>query len=745
VADISGYGTGLKEAAIYTACNSHCGGACILKVHVKDGRIRRIETDDTEEPQFRACLKGRAYRQRVYHPDRLKYPLKRVGERGEGKFRRISWDAALDAIAAELRRVRDTYGPASILLCFSAADQHVLHNMPPIYKLLVQFGGCTAPWGFMSNEGAVFAANASFGTDMCQNTRDDLLNSKLIILWGFNPADTVQSTNTTWYLAQAREAGARIVCVDPRCHNTAAAFADAWIPIRPGTDTAMEIAMAYTILSEGLEDRAFLNRYTVGFDKFRDYVLGIADGTPKTPEWAEPITGVPAATIAWLARDYASVKPGALITGFGPGRSAYGEQFHRAAVALAAMTGNIGVPGGEAAAMADSGEFFGGDTPFKLKTAGRMRTGGNPVDRASQPREKILAARGTIANMRARVNSPKYADAILQGKSGGFSADYKFLFMLNANYVNQIPDTNHNVAALKQLEFFVVQEQFMTATAKLADIVLPMTTFMERDDFTTGGATPFFAAVNRVIPPLAECRSHYDIAAALAERLGITDFSDKTGLQWLQGIVEGYREFFPGMPDYDTLKAQRPYKLPMTEPDVAFRRQIEDPENHPFPTPSGKIEIYSEEMASWNDPTMPPIPMYLESWEGAGDSLSAKYPLQLITSHFLRRAHSQFENLPWLQELQTQALVMHPLDAAERGVRDGDMVRAYNDRGTVRIPVRLTQRITPGVVDLPQGAWFNPAPDGTDDGGCANVLTINRSSPRAAMNTNSGLVQVVKA
>ena len=730
------------ERTIYTVCNSHCGGSCILKVYVKGDRVSRIETDDTNEPQFRACLKGRAYRQRIYHPDRILYPLQRVGDRGEGKFERISWHDAIDRIAVELTKVRDKYGPASILFTFSGADYHFLHNMTPIYKLLVKFGGCTGPWGFISNEAAQFATLVSYGTDKNQNTRDDLLNSRLIILWGFNPADTVQSTNTTWYLAQAREAGAKIISVDPRYTNTAT-LCHQWIPIRPATDTAMLIAMAYVMIKEGIHDEKFLEKYTIGFEKFESYVLGTTDGVAKTPSWAEEHTGVPAEFIAGLARDYATIKPGALIPGFGPGRTAYGEQFHRAAIALACMTGNIGVHGGEPAAFADQGEFWGGDLPYKVKTSGRMRTGGNPVDFAAPSREKILKARGNIANSSARVNSAKYADAILQGRSGGYFADYHLLYMMNANYVNQIPNTKRTVEAFQKLDFFVLQEQFMTATAKLADIILPVCTFLERNDFSTGGATPFFGAVSKAVEPLGESKSQFDIALALAERLGMTDYNDKSEEEWLREIVKGYSEVW-GIPSYEDIKNHGPYKLNLGEPHIAFRKQIEDLENNPFPTPSGKIEIYSQEMADWEDPLMPPIPTYIEPWEGTIDQLALKYPLQLVTSHFLRRAHSQFDNLPWLAELQPQTVTINPVDAKYRGISNGSLVTLFNDRGVITIPALVSERIMPGVVDLPQGAWYQPDSNGIDRGGCANVLVKDQSSPRNSVNTNSCLVQVEK-
>ena len=733
-----------EEKVIPTICNSHCGGACVLKVHVRNGVIIRIETDDGEEPQFRACLRGRAYRQRVYAPDRLKFPLKRIGARGEGKFERISWDEALDRVASELKLVRDTYGPSSIIYMCSAADIHVLHHQPVIHRLLCMLGGYTEPWGFISHEGGVFATLANYGTQMAtNNTRDDLLNSRLIIMWGWDPANTIQRTNTNWYLAQARECGARVVAVDPRYTDTAATFAHQWIPIIPGTDAAMLIAMAYVMIVKSLYDQRFLDTYTVGFDRFKDYVLGVEDGVAKTPVWAESITGVPAAVIEKLSWDYATTKPAAFITGIAPGRTAYGEQYHRAAITLAAMTGNIGSHGGSSAERSWGGEHWGGDIPFMVRTSGRIRSPGNSVLQGVPPRRDTLPARGTSTNSGAKLNATRLADAILKGKAGGYPADYKLLYLVNTNYLNQICNTNKTVAAFKTLDFMIVQEQFMTPTARFADIVLPVCTYLERNDFTQGGATPFYGYVNKAIEPLGESRSHLEIGIGLAERLGLTDFNDKTEDQWLRGIVAGYQEI-TDIPDYDTIKKQGIHKVKLAEPYVAFQKQIEDPVHNPFPTPSGKIEIYSQQLADMNNPEIPPIPKYIETWESRHDSLAEKYPLQLVTTHLKRRAHTQFDNLPWLQELQSQAMLINSADAQARGISDGDMVKVFNDRGEMIIPARVTERIMPGVVDIPQGAPYNPDEGGIDRGGCANVLTRDELSPGGAFCSNTSLVQVEK-
>ncbi len=713
-----------EETVIRTICNSHCGGSCVFQVYIKDGAVVRIETDDGPEPQFRACLRGRAYRQRVYAPDRLKFPMRRIGERGEGAFERISWDEALDTVASELIRVRDSYGPAAILYLSSGGDLTYLQNSRAIDRLLCLFGGYTSTWGLASFEGGMFASRVTYGALATGNTRDDFLNSRLIILWGWDPASTVGGPNTCWYLAQAREAGIRIVAVDPRYTDTAATFAEQWIPIRPSTDAAMLIAMAYVIISKGLQEQAFLDKYTIGFDRFKDYVLGSEDGVAKTPEWAEGITGVPAAAIAELARDYATAKPAALLAGIGPGRTAYGEQYHRAAITLAAMTGNIGIHGGDAAGR--TWESFFPGYPYKVSRP--PKSAANPVERDVPPE-------------RVRVHVCQLPDAILRGRSGGYYADYKLFYMTNCNYLNQNPNINKIARALKALEFIVVQEQFMTPTAKFADILLPVNTFLERNDFTAGlGTPPFYGFMNKIIEPLYESKAHLEIAQALAQRLGISDYGAETEEERLRGLVNA-----AGFPDYDAYRKAAVHRIDLAEPRVAFKKEIEAPDENPFPTPSGKIEIYSQQLADMDNPRLPPLPRYIEPWEGVNDPLAEKYPLQLITIHFKRRALSQFDNIPWLRELEPQAMWINSVDARQRGISDGDMTLVFNDRGKVLIPAKMTERIMPGVVCIPHGAWHDPDENGVDRAGSANVLTSDEHSPGGAFPFNTCLVQVQKA
>ena len=720
-----------SEKAYYIGTDMNCGGACLLKAYVKDGVITRMETDDGDEPQLRNCLRCRAYRQRIYSPDRILHPLKRVGERGEGKFERISWDEALETVASEYKRVRDTYGPAAVIYLTNGGDMGQVHNTRTIVRAFSLAGGCTLMWGIASNEGWMFACQATYGYPSGVDYRD-LANSRLIILWGQNPAVIIDGCGSSFALARAKESGTKCIVVDPRYTDTAALVADQWVPIRPGTDAAALIAMAYVMITEDLHDKDFLDTYTFGFDRYRAYVLGEEDGVPKTPAWAEAITDIPAQTIVDLARDYATIKPAALVPSKAPGRTAFGEQFHRAAFTLSAMTGNIGIPGGSPGCEITQR----GATPLPMGPA--MKTGGNPVDAGSPRRRDALpTAISKGPGLVARLHNSEVMDAILKGKAGGYYSDYKMIYTANVNYLNQYPNVNKAVQALKSLEFIAVQEQFMTSTAKFADIILPTCTFFERND-AVWGAGPHLAYQPKVIEPLGESRSHLAISEGFAEKLGLTDYNDKTDEEWLEQIMA------PAVTDYERFKKTGVEKF-YGEPAIPFQHEIADPANHPFPTPSGKIEIYSQQIAEIETPLMPAVPKYIETWESINDPLAEKYPLQFISTHFKRRAHSQFDNIPWLRELEPQAVKINPVDAEPRGIKNGELVRVFNDRGEIVIQAEVTNRIKPGVVDVPQGAWYDPDERGVDRGGCANVLTRDRHSPGGAMPSNTGLVQIAKA
>jgi anaerobic dimethyl sulfoxide reductase subunit A len=706
-------------------------------VRVDDGQALHIEPYE----DFRPCVRGYGYLDRVYSPERLKTPLLRSGERGDGAFEPLPWKDALDLVAGKLLHTRDRYGASAISCVGSSGAPGRLHTAASVFRLLNMFGGYTGRWGSASAEGAYFAAQATYGTTPTAHTRDDIIHSKLALIWGWNPAETVQGSDTTYRLVLAKEKGTQFVFIDPRYTNTAALLADRWIPVRPGTDTAFLLAMSYVIIDRGLQDQEFIDRHTVGFETFKDYLMGESDGIAKTPAWAEPITGAPASTIEALAVQYALGKPAALIPGFGPGRTAYGEQFHRAAAVLSAITGNIGIHGGSPACCEIPQV---GVTPgANIRSSTQIPIGTNPVELDVTSAANVLNPRDRSTH---HINTSHLWDAILRGKSNGYPSDIRLLYVVCGNPLNQYPNVNRGIEALKKLDFIVVHEQFLTATARYADIILPANTHWERNDLMRPwlGGSYFFHA-GKVIDPLYESKSDLQICTELAVRLGIEHYSDKSEEEWIEQIVLNSDDTSQAVPDLEAFRKGEVRFFTGSKELVAFQKEIADPGLNRFKTPSGKIEIHSERLAGLNDPDLPPIPKFIPSWEGVQDPLFGTYPLQLITTHFKTRAHSCFDNIPRLRDLEAHRLWIHPSDAGARGISADDPVIVFNQRGKVRIPAYLTHRIMPGVVAMGEGAWYRPDSEGVDLNACANVLTRDLASPGGALASNTCLVEVEKA
>lgn len=725
---------------VRTSSAFDCGGRCPLKFHVEEGKIIRIEGDDAEEPQqLRTCLRCRALRHYVYNSERLMYPLKRIGPKGNGEFKQITWDEALDEIANKLNEVKEKYGNESIFLVSGGGYLGALHDGTyAMMRLLTQYGGYSTHYGNVSSEGAVYATKAMYGSPFVGHSREDLLNSKLIILWGWDPARMISGTDTIYNLVKAKEAGIKIVAIDPRYHDTAALLAEQWIPIYPGTDTAMMVAMAHVIIRENLQDQAFLDKYTLGFEKFKEYVMGDEDGIPKTPEWAEKITSVPAETIINLAREYATTKPAALMDCQGPARSEMGNIYNRGAITLSAMTGNIGKHGGSAAGglmgIPYGHMFFGARVPPPYK---------NPVE------AKAKSVRGSL-NLQdrfiTRCHTNKIFDAIMKGKEGGYPFDIKFAWFANNNFLNQLGNTNKSAEALKKLDYMVSAEIFLTPTARYADIILPVTTIAEKSDITRPWPSgPYFIFNNQAIEPLGECKSDIRIAEELADKLGVEDFEKYPKVdKILKALVRMPADTRKNIRNFKKYKEDGIHRLTIEEPYVAFKKQIEDPENNPFQTPSGRIEIFSKRIAELNDPKNPPVPKYINTREDKFDPLTEKYPLQVISPHPPNRVHSELYLVDWLREVEPHRVWINSIDAEKRDIKTGDLVLVYNHRGKILIPAWVTERIIPGVISIYEGAWYDPDEDGIDRGGCVNVLTDDSYAPGGASALKTCLAEVKK-
>ncbi|CAM3936307.1 dimethylsulfoxide reductase subunit A [Rahnella victoriana] len=758
------------EKIVWSACTVNCGSRCPLRMHVVDNEIRYVETDNTGDDnyeglhQVRACLRGRSMRRRVYNPDRLKYPMKRVGKRGEGKFKPISWDEAYDTLAASLKDIIHRYGNEAIYLNYGTGTLGgtMTRSWPPgktlIARLMNCCGGYLNHYGDYSSAQIAAGLNYTYGGWADGNSPSDIENSKLVVLFGNNPGETRMSGGgVTYYLEQARQrSNARMIIVDPRYTDTGAGREDEWVPIRPGTDGALAAALAHVMITENLVDQPFLDKYCVGYDEktlpagvpenahYKAYILGNGpDGVAKTPEWAAKITGISVDKIVKLGREIGQAKPAFITQGWGPQRHANGEIATRAIAMLAILTGNVGVHGGNSGAREGAYEI-----PFV-----RMPTLENPVQTS--------------------ISMFLWTDAIVRGPEMTATKDgvrgkekldvpIKFIWNYAGNcLINQHSDINRTHDILqddKQCEMIVVIDNHMTSSAKYADIILPDCTASEQMDFcldASCGNMDYIIFADQAITPRFQCKNIYEMTSELSRRLGVEQqFTEgRTQEEWLRHLYQQSREALPELPDFDTFRKQGMFKK--RDPDqhhVAYKAFREDPAANPLSTPSGKIEIYSAELAKiaaeWElskEDVIDPLPVYAAGFENYDDPLASKYPLQMTGFHYKARTHSTYGNVDVLKAACRQEMWINPMDAAQRGIANGDMIRIFNDRGEVHIAAKVTPRMMPGVVALGEGAWYSPDSQKIDRAGSINVLTSQRPSPLAKGNpSHTNLVQVAK-
>ncbi|MDR3439064.1 DMSO/selenate family reductase complex A subunit [Telmatospirillum sp.] len=755
------------EVVRHSACLVNCGSRCALKVVVKDDRIVRIEPEPAGDEavfgqhQIRPCLRGRSSRWRVYSPDRLKYPLKRVGPRGEGKFARISWDEATSMVASEIKRVREKYGNAAIYYNYGSGAYYSNQGSHAWKRLLGLAGG------FLQYHNTYSTAEIATITPYSQGTYvaspfQEVRHSDLVVLFGLNLSETRMSGGgQVEEMRRALEiSNPRVIIIDPRRTDSVVAEHAEWLPIHPTTDAALVAALAHTLITEGLIDEAMVNRYCVGYDAgtlpagapanagYKDYILGSGDDhTEKTPEWAAPITGIPAVRIRQLAREIASARNCYIAQGWGPQRHAVGEQSAWAIQILPMLTGQFGRPG------TNNGNWPYA-TPYGVPT---LPDGTNPVALS------IPCYLWTDA-----VAHPEEITAKTAYLKGGDKLDVGIKLIINHasnTLLNQHGEINRTRKILEDTslcETIVVIDNHMTPSARFADILLPETSYLEAEDLVdnsyASGAYNFMIAMQKTIQPMWEVRSTYDVCADIAGVLGVRDrFTEgRTQAQWVEAQYQQVCKKRPYLPDWSQARNMGVIDR-QAAPDgtgIAFADFRRDPAAAPLKTGSGKVELYSAALArlakEWvllPGQVIPPIPAFVPATEShLNKDLATTYPLQLCDFHTKGHTHSTYANLPQLHEAVPDQLWINPIDARSRHLSTGDRVRVFNDRGALEISCKVTDRIIPGVTAMPQGCWTRLDARGIDVGGCINTLTSHIPTPLAKGNPqHTNMVEVMRA
>jgi biotin/methionine sulfoxide reductase len=657
--------------------------------------------------------------------------------RGAEPFVEIPWDEALDLVADELGRVKREFGNQAIFAgsygWASAGRFH--HAQSQLRRFFNTIGGFVRH----ENDYSVGAALvlmphivAPLFELLLGHTSWDVLarHCRLFVTFGGVPRKNAQIAsggaivhNVRDGLLGMRASGVRFVNVTPTADDLDAGGEVEWLAIRPNTDTAMILALCHTLLVENLHDRAFLDRYTVGFEKFRPYLTGERDGQPKDAAWAERITGIAADRIVALAREMAANRT-MISVGWSLQRAHHGEQPFWALVTLAAMLGQIGLPGGGFACgygpsnmMGSSGPIYAGPT---------LPMGVNPV------KEFIPVAR--IADMMLHPGEP----FCYNGAEYTYP-DIRLLYWAGGNPFHHHQDLNRLRLAWRKPETVIFHEQFWTAAAKMADIVLPATTTLERDDIGYSTRSPYMIAMKKACEPLGEARDDFAIFAAIAQRMGVGEIHSESrdADEWLSQIYNKAREksaqacvSLPAFKEFwDAGMAEA---KGTQEPPVMLAEFRSDPDAHPLKTPSGRIEIYCERIASFRYEDCPPHATWLEPIEWLGAKSAERYPLHLLSDQPGDKLHSQLDHGPHSRATKVkgrQPITLHPEDAAARGIADGDLVRIFNGRGACLAAARLSDRIRRGVVRLSTGAWFDPAGSGSnrplEKHGNPNALTLD--------------------
>jgi len=716
---------------VHTVCSHDCPDSCAVLVTVnEEGRAVKVQGDPSHPiTQGFLCGKVAKYLDRVYAPDRILYPLKRragvpkgplLRGREHEAFERVGWDEALDAIAARLQQVSDQYGSESILPYSYAGTMGVLGYGSMDRRFFHRLGASRLDRTICAEAGGQ-AWTSVYGKKLSTPTEDFAL-AKLVIAWGAN----IHGNNVhLWpYVEQARRKGARLIVIDPYRTRTAA-LADWHIAIRPGTDVALALGLMHVILREGLEDRAYIERMTHGFEQLAERAREY------TPERVAAWTGMTAAEIEQLAREYATTRPAVIRMNYGMQRSENGGAAIRAVAMLPVLTGAWQHRGG-GAQLSTSGAFAWNENALRL-----------PDLQMSSP----LGREARLVNMSALGEALESRDKRTEGQRDreGLKErlDMHALFVYNSNPAAVAPNHNAVRRGLERADLFtVVHDLFFTDTTDYADYVLPATTFLEHTDVQGAYGHYFVQLSQQAIEPPGEARSNVWLFGQLGQRMGFAEpcFRDTAEEMIAQALAIGPdgHAHNAGMEHItlDELKKQgrAPLALDHTQPFLPFASGT-------VPTPSGRIEFYSDKLVTSN---IDPLPGFVPPIESRWGKAAAQYPLELLARKNDNYMNSTFANLPGHRKMEArhdQRLEMHPADAEARGIREGEAVRIFNDRGAMELTAMTNEHLPAGVVAARMD-WAKLHPGATN----INALTSERLTDIGGGATfYSTLVEVTRA
>ncbi|MFQ3622856.1 MAG: molybdopterin-dependent oxidoreductase [Acetobacteraceae bacterium] len=687
----------------------------------------------------------------VHAPSRIDRPYVRRGwlegrrggaARGGEPFVPVSWDRAIGLVAEELSRVRAAHGNTAIFggsYGWSSAGRFH-HARTQLQRCLALLGGYTGQATNYSYAAGMTLMPHIVGTNDCiQGPATDwpsiIANARILLCFGGLPlkngevcAGGAGEGQYRRWLREAAGSGIRIVNVSPLRQDAPEFLRAEWLPIRPGTDTALMLALAHGIVAEGLEDRDFLATHCVGWPRLRAYILGESDGVAKTPLWASAITGLEAGTIAALARAIAT-EPTMITAAWSIQRQDRGEQPYWMTVALAAITGGIGRPGTGFAFGYGSINGVGNprrDLPVPSLSPGRNPTGlFIPVARITD----MLENPGGVCDYNGRrITYP----------------DTRLVYWAGGNPFHHHQDLNRLLRAWAKPETIVVHEPWWTALARHADIVLPATTTLERNDIAASSRDRFVLAMREAVPPQGQARDDWSILADIADAFGLRDrFTEQRDESaWLRHLYDGARAAWTeaGLetPDFDTFWQRGHLEFaPPERPFVLFEGFRADPYAEPLNTPSGKVELFSETIAGFGYDDCPGHPVWQEPREWLGAPAAARFPLHLLSFQPATRLHGQCDQgrVSLASKVEgREPLLIGPEDAAARGIASGDIVRVFNDRGACLAGAVVTEGILRGVVAMATGAWLDPLEPGVPGSLCVhgnpNVLTRDEGTSR---------------